>query len=481
MPRLLPFIALILSAPLASAQEALSRKFSAEQCIHVIDDAAEALTSYHPGLYRYHPEQYFNRRVDSIKASVKAPLTELELYRKLKPLVSGIGCLHTELVTALNYKGYLDDRPNLLPFRLYFDGDRAFVIKNYSGNKAILPGDELISINGRSVPAMLAMLLPAIPSDGYNLTMKYRSLYHSFPTWYRSIIEVTDTFSIAVAGNGGHAGYKISAAKKSAIEEDGFLREIRYPRQLTFKIENNTGFLSVHTFANSAIKKGGQQFRAFIDNAFREMNAKGIPNLIIDLRYNTGGSDANAAYLCSYFFDRPYRYWSRIEVTDKIAHKIRGLASLWYRKPVYRDSMWLWQKAKRVNDFDFYEEQQPAPSHYTGKTYILINGFCMSSCADLAAVLSYNKKAVFIGEETGGGFQGNNSGIMPGVNLKPTKMVLTVPLQEYFTAVDPAANAGSGTVPDYPVKMTLNDVLQNTDKPMEAALELVRKDLAKEK
>jgi hypothetical protein len=37
----------------------------------------------------------------------------------------------------------------------------------------------------------------------------------------------------------------------------------------------------------------------------------------------------------------------------------------------------------------------------------------MSLCADVAAILSFNKKAICIGQQTGGGYQGNNSGLMP--------------------------------------------------------------------
>jgi len=43
----------------------------------------------------------------------------------------------------------------------------------------------------------------------------------------------------------------------------------------------------------------------------------------------------------------------------------------------------------------------------------------MSSCADVVAILSYNKKALFIGDETGGGYQGNNSGMTPETKVQP--------------------------------------------------------------
>lgn len=465
---------LILITVSLSGQRILTKKYTPAQCIHMMDEAAEALRSFQPGVYRYHTREDFNRYLDSVKATVQVPLTELELYRKLKPLVSRTGCLHTDLITAVNYKGFLNKFPNLLPLQVYCEGERAFVVKNYTTNNGIVAGDEIVAINGRSMPDVLRPLLAAIPSDGYNKTMKYLALYHMFPLWYRSIIEVAGTFTVTIKHNGIPSVHVLPGALKKNIEQDGFLRELHYAKQLEFNIAGNTGILTIHTFANSLIRKGDQHFKAFIDRTFEALNEKGVPDLIVDLRYNTGGSDANAAYFTRFFFDKPYRYWDRIEVTEKVAGKIRGLAGIWYRKPVKKDSTWLWQKGRRVRDFDFYEEQYPAPNAYKGNVYVLINGFCMSSCADVAGVLSYNRKAVFIGAETGGGFQGNNSGIMPGENLRPSKMVLTIPLQQYFTAVDAGMNFGRGTLPDYPVTMTIDELTSGIDKPMKVAMDLIR-------
>jgi C-terminal processing protease CtpA/Prc len=210
--------------------------------------------------------------------------------------------------------------------------------------------------------------------------------------------------------------------------------------------------------------------------AFLELASKNIRNLIIDLRDNTGGSDPFAAYFTSYFFDKPFRYWDRIEVTEAIAKEIKGPAiKLFYYKPVRKDSSWLWLKGKHVDDFDFYEVQKPAINNFKGRTYILINGFCTSSCADVAAVLSYNKKALFIGQETGGGYQGNNSGMIPETKVDPFGFKLTVPLQKFYNYVDTSKNIGRGTMPDHPLSMTIEDILKGDDMEMAFAVDLIKK------
>ncbi|MCW3464538.1 S41 family peptidase [Chitinophaga nivalis] len=458
----------------SSAQKALTRTYTPAQCSTVIHKATRLLSRYQPGVYRYHSKASFDQYADSLLGTIKTPLSELALYRKLKPLVSRIGCLHTDLTSAVHYKHSLRNSPSLIPLQLYFEGNRAFVIKNYSADKTIIPGDEITHINGQSIPALLQILLPAIPSDGYNLTMKYLALYHQFPSWYRSFVAVDTSFTLTAIRRSQSFTSKLAGVLEKDLVSDGFLRPFRYPQQLAFQITDQTGYLTIHTFAQSDIKKGGQDFHRFLQQAFDSLQAQNIRDLVIDLRYNTGGSDTHAAYFSRYFFTQPYRYWDRIEVTPQLAKKIKGLARIWYRSPVLQDSTWRWQKAKTVHDFDFYEWQSPAAHPYAGKVYVLINGFCMSSCADLTAILSHHKKAVFIGEETGGGYQGNNSGIMPGENLRPSGLVLTLPLQQYFNAVDPTINIGRGTLPDYPAPMTVAALLNGQDPAMETARSLIQ-------
>jgi len=332
----------------------------------------------------------------------------------------------------------------------------------------------LVSINGKDIHNIITQLLPLIPADGYNETMKYRALYLQFPSWYR-LIDLTEHFTTVVKQANGEAAYEVRGARYDDIVRDGFLREPKLAKQLEFTIQDNIGFLTIHTFSNSSIKRSGQEFRNFIDNAFLQLKTGNIKDLIVDLRDNTGGSDPHAAYFTRYFFDKPFRYWDRIEVTEAIAKEIKGVTSkLFYRKPIQKDSAWLWQKARHVRDFDFYEEQKPAKNNFKGKTYILINGFCMSSCADVAAILSYNKKAVFIGQETGGGYQGNNSGMMPDTKMLPFDFTISVPLQKYFNYVDTSRNIGRGTMPDHPVNLTINDILRGGDKELQFAITLIK-------
>ncbi|MEP6465643.1 MAG: S41 family peptidase [Parafilimonas sp.] len=451
-----------------------AQRFSADTVKQTIDDVTKELSLKQPGFYRYTSKEEFGKYIDSVKLTITDSLTESESYLKFKAIISKIHCLHTGISLPKNYTDSIHKLPVLFPFQLYFINNKVYVIKNYSNNKSILTGDEIVSINGQHINSIVDRLLTFIPSDGYNLTMKYRALYYQFPTWYR-YIDQKENFIIVIKQNNVLQTYQIKGSKFNDIAEDGFLKEPLRSKQLEFKIENNIGFLTIHSFAKTEIQKAKQEFKPFINEIFIQLKANKIKNLIVDLRDNTGGSDPYAEYFASYFFDNPFRYWDRIVVTEAIAKEIKGIAlTAFYKKPIQKDSVWLWQKGKHTNEFDFYEEQQPAKNNYKGNTYILINGFCMSSCSDVTAILAYNKKATFIGEETGGGYQGNNSGMIPDTKVTPFNFTLSVPLQEYFNYVDTSKNIGRGTIPDYPVYPSTEDIIKGNDTQLDFTTNLIK-------
>ena len=99
----------------------------------------------------------------------------------------------------------------------------------------------------------------------------------------------------------------------------------------------------------------------------------------------------------------------------------------------------------------------------------------MSSCSDFVAILSDNKKAQVVGQESGGGFQGNTSGIIPTSKIK-TGLLATIPLQKYTNAVDLNKNFGRGTIPDFEVTPTFDNWVNKKDVEMEFVLRLINGD-----
>ncbi len=464
----------IISLSLSAQPTVLDKKYDKDSAVNLYRKLFQEVSLSHPGFYTYHSPGVMNAYIDSVIQTFDSDsATGWEIYRKMKPTVAKIGCLHTGLAISDAQNKLMDSMPNLFPFQLFIRDNKAWITKNVSEDKSIEPGTEITHINGRSIKELLAIILPAIPSDGYNMTMKYLALYHDFPRWYRSMVGLSPQFTIGIMRNGVKEERTVPAVSNNNVASPGFLKEKKFSRQLEFEIINRTGFLAIHSFAKTDIKSADQHFKKFMKSTFRELKDKKINNLVVDLRYNTGGTDANAARFASYFFDKPFNYWDRIEVTETVAKQIKGVYRLFFKKPVKKDSVYLWRKSWYTKEFNFYQRQQPAKNNFKGNVYVLINGFCMSSGAEVASILSYNKKAVLIGEETGGASQGNTSGMMPETKVMDG-LILTVPLMKYVTAVDPAINFGHGAMPHHAVTPTLEQIINGQDVAMQYALMLIR-------
>lgn len=428
------------------------------------------LQTKHPGFYRYQSPAIVDLKIDSILRTIQTPMTALEVLRLVKPVIADIGCLHTGVSLLEDVEEKLNQIPNCLPFLLHFDENKSYVSTTYKADSAIEVGMEILGINGRKMTSIRNQLMQNIPMDGHIESGKLLLLQYRFPLWYRSMVEDTTVFSIEV---------KTPKGEVETLKVEGVLASVfpTYEQVVTDKLElvihANTAILTIPSFSKSYHRRNGQKMKKEIKAFFKQIHQENISNLIVDLRGNTGGSDSNAADFTSYFFDSPFRYWDRIEVAEPIAHDIKGAARLFYSKPKQQDSIWLWQKsAWFTKEFDFYETQKPAKYAFSGQTFVLTDGLCMSSCADVAAILKHNRKAIFIGGETGGGYQGNTSGLIPEEPLE-CGISVSVPLLKYFNAVNPDVNIGRGTIPDFAVSPNWEHTLEGKDVVLEKALKLV--------
>ena len=116
--------------------------------------------------------------------------------------------------------------------------------------------------------------------------------------------------------------------------------------------------------------------------------------------------------------------------------------------------------------------QRPGKYPFLGKVFVLIEGGTFSTAADFCAVTHHLKRATFVGEETGGGYYGNNSGMMPTLTLPNSKVGIRLPMYAYWNAVPGYDGKRRGTIPDHVVELKTADVLRGVDTQLESALKL---------
>ena len=117
--------------------------------------------------------------------------------------------------------------------------------------------------------------------------------------------------------------------------------------------------------------------------------------------------------------------------------------------------------------------QQPQAPNFSGAIYVLIGRKSFSTTAEFCAIAHSNKRATFIGEETGGGYSSINGGDMMEMILPNTGVKLMIPMRKYLIAVKGDKHKGRGAIPDYSVTPTITEFLAGIDTEMKFTLDLI--------
>jgi hypothetical protein len=440
----------------------------------------DILEEGHGGLDRYTPADALAERFEAAVAGLTGPLTEFDFNTRLLPLVAAVKDGHTRLSLSREADAYLDARPVHFPFGLRFLKDRIYLVRNLSLDPSIKEGAELLTIDGTAITDIVAALLPLMPSDAGIRTAKLRRL--EFPSVFGRLLALRfgrrTSFKI---------GFKplrdgeVREAMLPGITAADIVRVLkeRYPaateRRPTYELgfEGHMAVMTIRSFSDDPDKER-PRYREFLDAAFRALDAKKTPGLVIDLRGNGGGHDEYAKLLFAHVMDRPFLYYWGLEAkkdrydlfryTDESAASAEELA-----KPLRKNARGRFDVVGHPNR----GIQMPREPVFKGRVAILVDGGSFSATGEVTSAFHYYKKAAFFGEECGSGYYGNTSGFMVTATLPATGLRVRVPLVLYTMAVD-GYPKGRGLVPDFPVEPTIEDLMAGRDVVMARALDYLK-------
>lgn len=427
----------------------------------------QALEEAHPGLYRFQTKEQADKQFTAIAKQLKKGMSAYAFYRLVNPLIAGIGDGHVKFHPA----GKPDDPyaffdNGYLPLQLYFKDGNAFVLRTY-GSKELLPaGTRILSINGEDISHITARLFRNIYADGAVQSAKYAALNSDFAGYYGAFTGPATQFSI---------GYKEVAGKRGKVIVPAVsAREIRSaasaepPYSVSFP-STGIALLRIAVFME---QEGMPAFPAFLDSTFRLIKEKQVQSLIIDLRNNEGGTDRLGQQLLSYIARAPFRYYDKLTVAGIGPYSFAPYATF----PAEMEYLKQFIKKEGDEYLLTYSEGlgviNPAGNAFGGNVYILQNGRSFSVTAEFAAIAKDSRRAVFIGEESGGTMQGNTSGGFAMVNLPHTHLGLDVPLLSYYMRLQHPFQANKGVPADHFITPAVTDILQHRDPVLELALRL---------
>ena len=236
----------------------------------------------------------------------------------------------------------------------------------------------------------------------------------------------------------------------------------------TRTLNDSTAYLAIRTF--DLLDKQVEPIRDFLSSCK-------APNLIVDLRNNAGGENKVLMQLLSYLADSPMdRQKGGYDRVLKQGH----FASLAYCFN-YTAEMDIFPDYE-PGENGFYKRDSletcavvmPDPDvHYGGKVYVLTNGNSFSAATLFPAVLVRNRRGVSVGRESGSGYHSMTALKFADVQLPNSLQTIHIPLVQlvFDTTVCDRLPEGRGLLPDYPLPLTWNEVMQGADGQTDVMLE----------
>lgn len=485
-----------------------------------VDKLYLQLQKHHPRLYQYTNKDVMDFKFDSLKNAITKPIDSRDFYKTLAPVVNIVRQGHISVGSAnkrYTRKEYKQLRKRKFEFNdLDFDyvDDKLWVV-NTKGNDSSAIGSEVVKIESDSISDLIKVYKNRFSSDGFNTTLYDRSVGKYFTSFYfkdkgfQDSLRIsfkhkdsvfTKTFkrilkekplkkrdSIAIS-----KALKLTKAEKKALKlaakkkrkynrTHGYIAATKnHTRNFRFmETDSNVAYMNLRSFTDGP-------FRKFYKQSFQKLDSAKTKHLILDLRDNGGGRISEINYLYSYLSNTDYQFLEPSEVNSRTPfltavmsnttpNSIKVLGVMVSPFVVIHNVIKTKKKdGKLYYKFNYTKSKRPKSNHFTGDIYVLINGNSFSASSLISTHLQATNRALFVGEETGGAYNGTVAGIYKIYELPTTKLKVRMGLMQIDAPYKQAPD-GFGVRPDVTIVPTRNDIFSKKD----AALDWVLNDINK--
>lgn len=448
--------------------------FSAEQVKADLKYLYKTLHEAHYDLYAHTRKDVFEKEYKRIEASIQSPLTLHEIHNLFQPFValSNIGHCHI----GYHFGQYGGEGNTLFPFDVIVREGRVLISRNYITDARFVPGDELISLNGRPINDVVIEIEKHIAGERrYIKDAQLEGI--SFPRLFWFVHGNRDSYSVQVKKKSGETiSAQVEAVKARTFDQErGGNIPCRFERD--FKIlDRDTAYLYPGPFFNFSGEKmyDDAAFLRFLESSFTEISKSKVGNLIVDLRDNPGGNNSFSDPMIAYFASKKFRFCSKYYLKTS-----RVLKDFWTHEVPKSIDMAdpeiarLSQAILSHPDGEKFEYTMAdyAPRtdalRFRGKVYVLINRHSYSNATSAAAVIQDYGFGELIGEETSDVPTSHASGA--SFDLPITKIKVTYP-KGYF--IRPSGDRKlKGVIPDH---LVIEDPFTKEDEVLEYALQRIK-------
>ena len=425
-----------------TTQEKFSKIYSKEYYIADLDQLGQKLLAIHPYPFKFISKEQFWKNIETKKSLITEHTTYAEFAWHCNAIIASLGCSHTTSSTMQNAYHEFGIVPleKTFPLQVRLIDGKLFVVNPMNNTNKIKIKDEISTINGIETPKLISDIFQHISAQANSETFRRQKFNTSFALMIPYTLGLPKTFEVQLKGSNESIMLKKPVNFASEWYDQA---AINCPNNLCFDIvDKNTAILTISTFNYYDWNNEHLVFNAFIDKSIQELHNKKIKNLIIDVRYNGGGSQYPSIYLLQHLVDKAFIYYSKSE--------FEGKTETFYGEGVF----------------------QPNLNRFKGKVYFLIDGNGTSTTGHFMSLVKSLNLGTIIGEELG-----SNQFCTAGqtlCRLKHTKLVVSIANNVHISS---ATNLPDdiGIRPDFYVTQNIDEYLNSVDAIKEFTLKLIRK------
>lgn len=467
-----------------SGNISINHKFESKQLHSDYSLLKNILESKHPSLYWYTSKDSMDYYFDYYKNKIQDSMTEQEFtWQVISPLLNKIHCGHTSALRSKeNIRQSKNKKYPSFPLELKVWNDTMAVVGNLNPKDTLFKRGTIIkTINGFSSAEILSKMLDHLPEDGYAHNVNYIRISSNFPAMYNYVYGLSKEYSVTYTDSSGKLLSTIIplyVSGKDTTKSDTALigkkivtpeiKKITNYRSLNIDSSGQFAIMRLNTFSNGHL-------RSFFRKSFRTIRKNQIPYLIVDIRSNGGGNVSTSTLFTKYFSD------AKFKVADSVfskSNKVQPYSK--YFKGKWLNNLGFVFVAKKKSDGQFhlmrYERKYFKPkvkNHFNGHAYVLINGPTFSASCLFVNTVKGQKDISIVGEESGGGWYGNNGIFIPEVKLPSTHIRVRVPLFRVVQYQHENQHKGKGIWPDFYIPTNYDALKKGYDMKLKVVKEMI--------
>jgi len=506
--------------------DSVTKVHSKEDLIEDVDFLVQKLERYHPRLYDYISQDEFYKRVDALKNDLE-PMTSHAFFLKLYPLVSEIKQGHLALRPVFprrdrkERKRYRKAANQFNDIDFVWINDGIYIENTFGEMDSLLVGSRLLKIDSLNADAFMNTWKTKVASDGFNTTFQPQIVADNILTYYRFQVGRTDSINLQLQKKDSvfnkplkivfqkeknnekekdstqtdtvkKEEVKLSKAekkkkKKAFKEKRKEHRKTGYSKRTDqrtrdFRLmgeDSSIAYLRIRSF------KGWYKWsKRFYRETFAAIDSIGCKHLILDLKDNTGGSLKEIGELYGFLANENFTFLNPMETKTRLI----GTSAMWSGDPTFFGAFFKsigtpialtvdMVRSKKENGRIYYKskfikEREPKEDAFKGEIFVLTNGLSFSASSILSTNLHGSNRATFIGEETGGAYNGTVAGIYQTKYLPNSKLFLPLWMMNIDAPYKTEPN-GYGIQPDVIVTPKLEDLIKGKDTVLEWTVDII--------